>query len=211
MPKSSSKKKAEAMQLETQKIANEKMKADIARQNEIYGRIAPFAQMLTQFGIDPIKFLQSPQGSALLAPVRQEIGASFDQARQNLVDIGAGAGFSTGSGQLTGPLANMFSAEAGAQASALQQLIAQSLGLGMQGANILQGQQAIFNPAQIGTLGVNAGQSILSQPPSGILPAIIGAAGTALGGYLGGQGGQGSSAAPAAGTGYRNPANFTGF
>ena len=183
--KSGSKKKAEAMQLETQRISQEQMKADIARQNQIFGMIAPFAQMLTQFGIDPIKFLQSPQGSALLAPIRQEIGASFDQARQNLVDIGAGSGFSTGSGLMSGPLANMFSSEAGAQSSALQQLIAQSLGLGMQGSNILQGQQAVLNPWQAGSLGVNAGQSILSQPPSGIVPAIIGAAGTALGGYLG--------------------------
>lgn len=144
--------------------------------------------MLLQFGIDPIKFLQSPQGAALLAPLRQDIGNQFDQARMNLVDMGAGAGFSPASGNMIGPLANMFSSEAMAQSGALQQLMSQGLNLGLQGANVLQGQQGVFNPnASLGS-SINAGQSVIQAPVGpgwGLAAAALGAGGTALGGYMG--------------------------
>jgi hypothetical protein len=193
------------LQLQTQQQTAQTAAQNAALQREIYGRIAPFAQMLIQFGIDPIKFLQSPQGAALLAPVREQIGGSFDQARQNLVDMGAGSGFSPGSGGMMGPLANMFSSEAAAQANALQNLIAQSTSLGLQGANVLQGQQGIFNPNPLYGNSINAGQSVITAPPgsflSTIAPALIGAAGTALGGFLGRPPMSGTSSSGGASTG----------
>ncbi len=185
--KSSNQKQAEALQLQTQQQAAKTAAENTALQKQIFGTIEPFAKMLMQFGIDPIKFLQSPQGVALLGPVREQIGSSFDQARMNLVDMGAGAGFSPGSGQMTGPLANMFSSEASAQSNALQQLIGQALGLGIQGGNILQGQQGMFSPAPAWGSSINAGQSVIQAPPGpgwGLASAGIGAAGQALGGYL---------------------------
>lgn len=189
MGKSSQQKQAEAMQLQTQKQAAETAAQNAALQKAIYQQIAPFADMLMKFGIDPLKFLQSPQGAALLAPVREQIGSSFDQSRMNLVDMMAGAGFSPGSGQSVGPLANMFSSEASAQSNALQNLIGQALSMGMQGGNILQGQQAVFNPNAAWGNSINAGQSVITAPPgpflSTIAPALIGAAGTVLGGFGG--------------------------
>jgi len=189
MGKSKNQKQAEAIQLQTQQQAAQTAAQNAALQKQIYQQIAPFADMLMKFGIDPVKFLQSPQGSAMLAPIRESIGREFDQSRQNLVDMGAGAGFSPGSGQMVGPLANMFSSEAGAQSGAIQQLIGQALGLGMQGGNLLTGQQAVFNPNPSWGSSINAGQSVITAPPSPfmstIAPALIGAAGTALGGYLG--------------------------
>lgn len=186
MGKSRNQKQAEALQLQTQQQAAATAAQNAALQMQIYQQIAPFADMLMKFGIDPIKFLQSPQGAALLAPVREQIGSSFDQSRMNLVDMMAGAGFSPGSGQSVGPLANMFSAEASAQSNALQNLIGQGLGLGMQGGNLLTGQQAVFNPNPAWGNSINAGQSVIQAPVGpgwGLASAALGAAGTALGGF----------------------------
>lgn len=189
--KSQNQKDAEKQNLATQKQEAQTAAANTARQNAIFEQIKPFASMLMSFGIDPVKFLQSPQGAALLAPVRQDIGNSFDQSRMNLVDMMGGSGFSPGSGMSAGPLANMFSSEASAQSNATQQMIAQALGLGGQGANILNGQQAVFDPSKNYQNSVNAGQTVIQAPSGpgwGLASAALGAAGSAAGGFLGGMG-----------------------
>lgn len=164
------------------------MKDSIALQGKIYAQIQPFAEMLIKAGIDPIKFLQTPQGAALLAPIRESIGNEFDQSRMNAYDFFAGSGFDPrGSGLAAGPMANMFSAEASAQGNALQDFFANSLNLGLQGTNALQGQQAVFNPGITGGLSLQAGNQVINAPRGpgwGLAQSLIGAGGQALGGWL---------------------------
>ena len=182
MGKGKTKNASEQLSLEQQKLSNQLLQSDIKRQEAIFQQIKPLADFLLAFGIDPVKFLSTPQGTALLAPQRAAIGQGFDQARTNLVDMLAGTGFSPGSGQGAGPLANLFGQEAGAQSDLLYKTIADSLNLGLQGGNLLTGQQAVFNPFQAGGIGSNAAQNIQA---STLGQSLIGAAGTALGGFLG--------------------------
>ena len=180
------KKQSSQLSLEAQKLSNQQLQADFKRQEAVFQQIKPLADFLVSIGIDPIKFLSTPQGIALLAPQRAAIGAGFDQARTNLVDMFAGAGFSPGSGQAAGPFANLFGQEAQSQSDLLYKTIADSLNLGLQGANILQGQQAVFNPAIPGAIGANNAQSIAAlNQPSGLAQSLIGAGGAALSGFLG--------------------------
>ena len=183
MGKGKTKNQSEQLSLQQQQMSNQLLQADIKRQEAVFQQIKPLADFLLAFGIDPVKFLSTPQGAALLAPQRAAIGQGFDQARTNLVDMLAGTGFSPGSGQGAGPLANLFGQEAGAQSDLLYKTIADSLNLGLQGANILHGQQAVFDPFRAGGIGSNAAQNIQASP---LGPAIIGAAGSALGGLFGG-------------------------
>jgi hypothetical protein len=176
------------MQVQLQKEELAQLQQSNALRNQIYQQIAPFANLLMQMGIDPIKFLQTPQGAAMLAPIREEISNNFEQARMNAVDMFAGTGFSPGSGLAAGPLASLYGQEVGAQAGALQNLFGNAINMGLQGANVLQGQQAIFNPSIAGGLANQAANTVITAPATGlraIAPALIGAAGTALGGYLG--------------------------
>lgn len=181
------KKQSEQLSLQQQKISNQLLQADIKRQEDIFQQIKPLTDFLLKMGVDPISFFQTPQGAALLAPQRAALGENFDQQRMNAIDLFAGTGFSPGSGQAAGPLANLFGQEATAQSNLLYNNIGNALNLGLQGGNLLQGQQAVFNPFQAAGIGSNAAQNIAEG--GGIWKAIIGAAGTALGGLnpLGGK------------------------
>lgn len=108
--------------------------------------ILPFAQQLIGFGIDPVKFLQSPQGQSMLRPLQEATARNFEGARMNLVDSSAGSGFSPGSGMTQGPLANLFAQEAQAQSGNVAGLISQSQNAGIQGANLLNQQQGAILP-----------------------------------------------------------------
>lgn len=144
--------------------------------------------MLMQMGGDPIAFLKTPQGQALLGPVRESIGQEFDQARTNMYDWFSGSGVDPrASGLAMGPIANLFSSESKAQSDALRDFISNSMNLGLQGANVLQGQQGIFNPATSGGLSLQAGNQVINAPRGpgwGLAQSLIGAGGQAMGGYL---------------------------
>ena len=147
---------------------------ELALRRQILALIAPFATQLIQLGMDPQQILSSPLGAALLQPGRTALTNEFGQARSNFIDSMAGAGFSPGSGVAAGPLANLFGMEAQAQAGLTQQLPLQAIGLGTQGAGLLQGLQP-------GVGGINqslqiAGQPSLLSQAFANLPAAIAAA-----------------------------------
>ena len=186
MPKSKKQKTSEQLLVQQQQASLDAFKEFMGLQKEIFAQIKPFAEMLVKFGIDPIEFLASPQGQALLAPTQQAISGNFEQARTNLVDLLGISGFSTQSGVGAGPFANLLGEEALAQSGAVQNLIGQSLNLGLQGSNVMQGQQGVFNPTPYGQLGTQAAGTLFSAPQGPWLPltmAGLGAAGSALSGF----------------------------
>jgi hypothetical protein len=154
----------------------------------MFNQILPFAQMLMQAGVDPMKFLQTPQGQALLGPIRESIGQEFDQSRTNMYDFFSGSGVDPrGSGLAAGPMANMFSSEASAQSNALRDFIANTLQMGQAGAGLLSGQQQIFNPGTAGGLSNQAGHQVINAPAGpgwGLAQAGIGALGQGLSAYM---------------------------
>jgi len=184
MPKSKKKKQSEEIALKQQKAAFETFLDNVQFQKDMRDLVEPLGQALIQFGIDPVSFLQSSQGQAILAPTQEAIASNFGAQRQNLVDALGQTGFSFGGGIGTAPFANLLSEEAGAQSGNVQNLVAQSLGLGLQGANILQGQQGIFNPVPVGSLANQSAQGISSgqELATALAGAGIGAAGTVIGG-----------------------------
>lgn len=186
MGKSTKQKKAEELSLKQQQASLDAFNKAFGLQLKQYESIKPFATMLLNFGIDPVSFLKSPQGQALLRPQQEATAANFEQSRQNLVDLLGATGFSTQSGIGAAPFANLLSDEASQQSANIANLIGQSLGLGLQGANVLQGQQAVFNPTPFGQVGNQAGQNVIYAPNpfNNLLQAGIGAGGAALGGLL---------------------------
>jgi hypothetical protein len=103
-----------------------------------------------------------------------------------------------------GPLANFYQQQAhdvsSSDANAHLQALMQALGLGMNGANLLSGQQANFNPVPYYGAGSQAGSVGAIDPRqyasvgSGVLGALAGGVGSALGGALtGGIGGIGAA------------------
>lgn len=188
MGKSGKQKKAEELSLQQQQLATQAFREDLALRQELFNVIRPFAEQLIQFGIDPVQFLQSPQGQALLRPLQEATAQSFAGARQSLVDVTGARGFAPASGVAAGPFASLFGREAAAQSGNIANLIAQSLNLGLQGGNVLQGQQAVFNPQITGQQATSAGRNVIFAPPGpgfGLLQSGIGAGGVALGGFLG--------------------------
>lgn len=168
------------------------MQKDFALREAAYKQIQPFAAMLIQAGIDPMKFLQTPQGQAMIAPQRSAISQNFEQSRVNLIDALAGSGIG---GMGAGPLAALFGGEAQAQSDLLGQFLANSMNLGLQGGNLLAGQQATFNPQIAGSLGNQAAHTVINAPAGpgwGLAQSLIGAAGQAAGGALMGGSGGGS-------------------
>lgn len=158
------------------------------RAEDIFGQIAPLAEMFINFALDPASFLQSAQGQALLAPGQEAISANFEGARQNLFNTLGQTGFSPQSGVGAAPLANLFGQEATAQGQNVQNLIGQALGLGTQGAGLLAQQQQFFDPLRFaGGISQAAGTRFSAPPPLGqqIGLAALGAGGTALGGLAG--------------------------
>ena len=93
---------------------------------------------------------------------------------------------STQSGVGVGPLANLFGEEAQQQAALVQGLPLQALNLGLQGANLLQGQQAIFNPQITGGIASQSARNVITQPEGPgveILKSAAQGAGSALAGF----------------------------
>jgi len=153
---------------------------------QVFKSIEPFAKALLSLGLDPASILSSPLGVSLLAPGRTAIGQEFEAARSQLVDFLGSRGLSTQSGVGVGPLANLFGEEAQQQSALVQGLPLQALQLGMQGANILQGQQAIFNPQITGGIASQSAQNVLFAPEGPgvqIAGALAGGAGAALSGF----------------------------
>ncbi len=164
------------------------------RGEDIFGQIQPLAQMFIDFAMDPAKFLQSPQGQALLAPLQEATSANFQGARQNQLNLLGATGFSPQSGVGAGPLAALGGQEAEAQSRNTQQLIAQALGLGVQGAGLLGQQQAFFDPNRSPIF--QAAQTRFGAPPGVGLQlalAAAGGAGQAISGFAGGGAGGASS------------------
>ena len=166
-------------------------KADIQfkQQQEYQKQVNPLITALLGLGISPEQFMQSSLGQALLGQQRAGISSEFDAARQNLIE-GLGSTGMYGSGVGVGPLANLYSGEAVAQANALQNTSMTGLNLGFQGANMLQGQQALLD-----TMGFQrtAVRGFANVHQAQRWNKILGAAGSVLGGpfgaSLGGRGG----------------------
>ena len=161
-------------QRDASKSQKELAAEELAIRKQILGLIVPFATQLMQLGIDPAKFISSPLGQSLLRPGREAIGKEFEQARTNLVDASSGRGFSPGSGQAIGPMANLFGQEATAQSSLVSQLPQQGLQLGLQGIGALTG----VNPSgsSISNIIQAGGQPNLFQQGLSNIPAAIGGA-----------------------------------
>ena len=186
MPKSKTKKASGRLELEQQKLANEQLKADFALRMQVFKSIEPFAKAMISMGLDPAAILSTPLGVALLAPGRTAIGQEFEAARSSLIDTIGARGFSTGSGVGVGPLANLFGQEAQQQAALVQQLPLQSIQLGLQGANLLNQQQAIFNPQITGGIASQSARNVITQPEGPgvqILGQLAQGAGSALSGF----------------------------
>ena len=164
-------------------------------QRASFETIRPLAESLISLGISPADFASSPLGQAILSQMQGGIRSNFQQARTNLAESLGGRGL-TGSGVGIGPLANLFGAEASQQAQAVQQLPLTGLNFALQGANLLQGQQALpaFNPVALGGLANQAAGTLVNAPPGPgvqIAQALAGGGGSALSGLFGGQGGGG--------------------
>jgi len=186
MPKSKKKKESGRLELEQQRLANKALQEDLKLRTQIFKSIEPLAKALLSLGLDPASILSSPLGVSLIAPARSAIGEEFEAARAQLVDFLGSRGLSTQSGVGVGPLANLFGEEAQQQAALVQGLPLQALNLGLQGANLLQGQQAIFNPQITGGIASQSARNVITQPEGPgveILKSAAQGAGSALAGF----------------------------
>lgn len=181
------KKQARQEQIDASKELRRKANEDAQLQREQFEAIRPLATALLSLGIDPMSFISSALGQSIIGPQREAISNEFNAARMRAIEQFGNQGL-TGSGVTAGPIANLFGQEAQAQAQARQQLPLTGLNLGLQGANLLQGQQAIFNPNPTSANALAGFGSIINAPTNDVLKAVIGAGGQALGGLLGGLG-----------------------
>lgn len=198
MGKTSNQKQAEAanLQIQQQQLALQKQQAALSqqaaqRQTAAYNQISPFAGSAIGIGNQA---MQGNAPAAFTAQPLSNLAQSTNQNRQNLLDFfgqsGQGAG-GLNSGILAGPLANTYSDQAAQAASINQNAVLQGLNVGFQGANALQGQQAIFNPTGFAGAASQAG-GVGTQDPTqyqsagqALAGSAIGAIGTAAGGALG--------------------------
>ena len=186
MPKSKKKKESGRLELEQQKLATQALQDDLKIRMQAFKSIEPFAKAMIALGLDPASILSTPLGVSLLMPGRTAIGQEFEAARSSLVDLLGSRGLSTGSGVGVGPLANLFGQEAQQQSQLTAGLPLQAVQLGLQGANLLQGQQAIFNPQITGGIASQSAANVIGQPEGpgvDILKAAAGGAGSALSGF----------------------------
>src|SRR5690348_7378842 len=163
MGKTAQQKQAEQANLQLQQLQLEQARQNAATQNRLldfqqqqYNAISPLATQALQIGQGAMNG-QLPQGflNAYLLPQRTELASGFQGARQNLTEA-LGKYGQLGSGIGVGPMAKQYNAEAVAQgnatANANLQALNSALGLGFRGANLLYGQQGVFNPATYGNL-----------------------------------------------------------
>lgn len=190
MGESSDHKQARQQELQNAQQQLAMQQQNFALQNRIYGQISPYAQGLLQMGQNAQKGI-APDSFQL--GTRNALASAFGQQRSNLADFLGQSGQGFG-GLAAGPAANLGAQESMAMGQSYADALNQALGLGLQGANVLQGQQGIFNPTpygQLGTSGLNSytqatpmsgfgaafGQSILGAGLKSLMP-------TSMGGYM---------------------------
>lgn len=178
MGKSSNQKQAEANNLKIQQAQLAELQKANALREKAFNTINPFASGAIGMGQAA---LQGKVPNQFLLPIRNQIAGSFDQSRQNLAEA-LGQSGQQGSGISAGPLANMEQQQGVASGNATLQALLQGLGIGFQGSNALQGQQAIFDPNAAASTGTQAGQTVI-QAPGGWGQQLLGgvAAGLAQG------------------------------
>lgn len=164
MGESSAHKQARQQELANAQLQQQIEQQNLARQNAIYGQISPFATGLLNMGS------QAQQGIAPASfqlGTRNALAGAFGQQRQNLADFlgSSGQGFS---GLAAGPAANLGTQESTAMGQAYADAVNQALGLGLQGSNVLQGQQGVFNPTTYaGLAGQGFQNNVQNTPMSG--------------------------------------------
>ena len=134
---------------------------NLALQRQIYGQVSPYAQGLLNMGT------QAQQGIAPASfqlGARNQLASAFGQSRQNLADFLGKSGQGFG-GLAAGPAANLGAQESTAMGQSYADAINQALGLGLQGSNVLQGQQGIFNPQTYGGMAGQGFQNVLQATP----------------------------------------------
>lgn len=154
MGESAEHKQARQQELQQAQQQQQIQQQNLALQKQAYGQISPFAAGLLGAGTNALKG-QAPDFFQL--GTRNALASAFGQQRQNLTDFLGSSGQGFG-GLAAGPAANLGAQESTAMGDAYSQALQQALGLGMQGGNLLQGQQAIFNPVpygQMATQGLN--------------------------------------------------------
>lgn len=175
MGKSSNQKQAEANNLSIQQQQLAAMKRANDLQESITKQIQPFGVGALNMGA---MALNGQVPNQFVRPIRNDIANSFQQSNQNLQDALGQAGQSN-SGIAAGPLANMQQQQGVAVGNADLQALLQGLGIGFQGSNVLQGQQAVFNPNADAGTATSAGQSVI-QAPGGFGQQLLGGVGSSL-------------------------------
>lgn len=132
-----------------------------ALQQSIYGQISPFAQGLLNMGQNAQKGI-APDSFQL--GTRNALAGAFGQSRQNLTDFLGQSGQGFG-GLAAGPAANLGAQESTAMGQSYADALNQALGLGLQGSNVLQGQQGVFNPQAYGQMGGQGLDQYLNATP----------------------------------------------
>lgn len=146
MGESKDHKQARQIELQNAQLQQQIEKQNLAIQRQAYGQVSPFATSLLGAGQNALKG-QAPDYFQL--GTRNAIASAFGQQRQNLADFLGKTGQGFG-GLAAGPAANLGAQESTAIGQSQADAINQALGLGLQGSNALQGQQAIFNPSPYG-------------------------------------------------------------
>lgn len=149
------------MELQNAQLQQQIEKDRVALQKQVYGQISPFATSLLGAGQNALKGI-APDYFQL--GTRNALASAFGQSRQNLTDFLGSSGQGFG-GLAAGPAANLGAQESMAMGQAQADAINQALGLGLQGGNVLQGQQAIFNPQQYGQMAGAGLQSYTQATP----------------------------------------------
>lgn len=185
-------------QAKQQEQANEQFQMalaqqDAARQNKIYNQLAPYATSFLNTGANALNGIAPAYFQNAELP---SLESGFKGARQNLLNFFGSSGQGI-SGLAAGPLANEQAMESTAMDQAKVNAILQGLNIGAQGANMLAGQQSVFNPLPYSQAATQSNQAIyqMSQNPwMGLLGGAIGA--LPLGNLFGKIPGFGPNAAP---------------
>lgn len=167
----------------------------LAQQQQIYGQISPFALSALNVGNEALAGNLNPAlVNTYLQPAKSALTSSYDQARQNLIESLGSQGV-YGSGIGGGAIGSLESRQARDIGTLTQQANAQAiqtaLGMGTTGANILTGQQGVFNPSPYGNQAIGNAQAALVDPRQyaraggGLLGSILGAGIGAVGSVLG--------------------------
>ena len=177
MGESSEHKKARQIELQNAQLQQQIEKDNLARQNQIFGQVSPLAGGFINAGTNALNGV-APDYFQL--GTRNALASAFGQQRQNLADFlgSSGQGFS---GLAAGPAANLGAQESTAMGQAYNDALLQALSLGTQGSNILQGQEAIFNPQPYGSFAGSDFNAYTQATPvrgfgSSLLGSLTGAA-----------------------------------